>query len=75
MDVPVFESDEDIGVTDGFSMILFLDNLPSKGQVPFYVHDDMNTAGGLLEISKRGNFPFVSDGSNQLAPGKWRLFC
>ena len=71
VDVPVFDSSTDIALTDGLSLIIFLDFLPNDVERPFYLFGTENTIGALAEISKKKAMPFARSQYVLLAPGKY----
>ena len=71
LDVPVFDSSTDIALTDGLSLIIFLDFLPNDLERPFFLFGTENSIGALAVMSKKTAMPFARSEYVLLAPGKY----
>ena len=69
MDIPVFDPSRDIALTNGLSLIIFLDFLPNGVERPFLWFGPENSIGALVVMSKKTAMPFARSEFVLLAPG------
>ena len=69
MDIPVFDSSRDIALTNGLSLIIFLDFLPNGVERPFLWFGPENSIGALVVMSKKTAMPFARSEFVSLSPG------